>query len=103
MQESGRDSGRSHWKARYELRLVVVVLVVLGMSLTAVADSGRVNKRDSRIDFSTNLDQGLEKARASGLPVYLAFGAVWCPVCRRSRGRWRHRLLPRRPTPWRSR
>jgi len=62
---------------------LAAALVMLGLSLPAAADTGRVKKRDSQIDFSHDLDGALEQASAEGKPVYLAFGAVWCPVCRR--------------------
>jgi thiol-disulfide isomerase/thioredoxin len=83
MHRCGRGWSRFPVRPRFALRVSVVALVVLGMNLAAAADSGRVKKRDSRIVFTTDLDQGLELARATGLPVYLAFGAAWCPVCRR--------------------
>ena len=83
MQENVRDGNRSLLRAWYGLGVVVMALVVMGVSLPAVADSGRVKKRDSRIEFTHDLDGALEQAKNGGLPVYLAFGAVWCPVCRR--------------------
>jgi len=66
-----------------KLWVTAAVAVTLALSLPVAADSGRVKKRDSAIVFSNDLDSALEQAKASGMPVYLAFGAVWCPVCRR--------------------
>jgi thiol-disulfide isomerase/thioredoxin len=65
------------------LALAAVVVATAAGSLPAVADEGRVAKRDSAIAFGSDLDEALEDAKAAGKPVFLAFGAVWCPVCRR--------------------
>lgn len=82
MRDSGREGIDSNWRSRHAVRMLAAVLVMLALSLPAAAGSGRVKKRDSAIDFTTNLDNALEQARADDKPVYLAFGAVWCPVCR---------------------
>jgi len=63
------------------VRVLAVVCVMLALSLPAAAGSGRVKKRDSAIDFTNDLDKALAQAQADDKPVYLAFGAVWCPVC----------------------
>jgi thiol-disulfide isomerase/thioredoxin len=65
------------------VRVLAAVFVMLALSLPAAAGSGRVKKRDSAIDFTNDLDKALAQAQADDKPVYLAFGAVWCPVCRR--------------------
>jgi thiol-disulfide isomerase/thioredoxin len=65
------------------LWMTATVAVMLALSLSAAADPGRVKKRDSAIGFTNDLDDALEQAKATGTPVYLSFGAVWCPVCRR--------------------
>ncbi len=65
------------------LWVTAAVAVMLALGLPAAADSGRVKKRDSGIDFTHDIDQALMQAKTTGMPVYLAFGAVWCPVCRR--------------------
>jgi thiol-disulfide isomerase/thioredoxin len=64
------------------LALAAVVIATAAGSLPAVADEGRVAKRDSAIAFSNDLDGALDLAKATDKPVFLAFGAVWCPVCR---------------------
>ena len=63
------------------VRVLAAVCVMLALSLPAAAGSGRVKKRDSAIDFTNDLDKALAQAQADDKPVYLAFGAVWCPVC----------------------
>ena len=63
--------------------VTALVAIMLTLSLPATADSGRVKKRDSALDFTSDLDRAIEQAKATDTPVYLAFGAVWCPVCRR--------------------
>jgi len=87
-----------------KLWVTAAVAVMLALSLPAAAESGRTKKRDSAIDFTNELDKALEQARVDAIdftneldkaleqarvddrPVYLAFGAVWCPVCRRMEG-----------------
>ena len=64
------------------LQLFIAGLAVLAAAAPAAAKSGKVKPRDSAILFTSNLDQALEMAKAEDKPVYLAFGAVWCPVCR---------------------
>jgi len=83
MRDNGRDRVGSQWRSLHAVRVLAAVLVMLTLSLPAAAGSGRVKKRDSAIDFTTDLDKGLVQAQADDKPVYLAFGAVWCPVCRR--------------------
>jgi thiol:disulfide interchange protein len=63
--------------------VTMVVAVMLALSLPAAAGSERVKKRDSALNFTSDLDNAIEQAKATDTPVYLAFGAVWCPVCRR--------------------
>jgi len=83
MRDSGRYRIGPNRKSWLAVRVLAAVLVMLTLSLPAAAGSGRVKKRDSAIDFTTDLDKGLVQAQADDKPVYLAFGAVWCPVCRR--------------------
>jgi thiol-disulfide isomerase/thioredoxin len=59
-----------------------VLALILALGLPAAAASDRVKMRDSAIAFSDDLDGALDQAKATGKPVFLAFGAVWCPVCR---------------------
>jgi thiol-disulfide isomerase/thioredoxin len=47
------------------------------------ATEGRVKPKNSAISFGSNLDRALDVAEIENKPVYLAFGAAWCPVCRR--------------------
>jgi thiol-disulfide isomerase/thioredoxin len=61
----------------------LAVAAILALSQPAAADSQRVRKHDSAIHFTHDLDGALEQARSAGKPIFLAFGAVWCPVCRR--------------------
>ena len=82
MRDSGRDGIGPNGRSWHAVRGLAAVLVMLALSLPAAAGSGRVKKRDSAIDFTANLDKAIEQARADDKPVYLAFGAVWCPVCR---------------------
>jgi thiol-disulfide isomerase/thioredoxin len=58
------------------------IIALLSAAVPATAGSGRVKAKSSAIQFRTDLDQGLATAEAENKPVYLAFGAVWCPVCR---------------------
>ncbi|MDB4306157.1 DUF3187 family protein [bacterium] len=67
----------------HAVRVLAAVLVTLTLSLPAAAGSGRVKEPDSALDFTNDLDKALEQAQADDKPVYLAIGAVWCPVCRR--------------------
>jgi thiol-disulfide isomerase/thioredoxin len=76
------ESERRRWFLK-GLRAASVVALTLVTRLPADAGSGRAKKRDGAIDFINDLESGVERARAAGKPVYLAFGAAWCPVCRR--------------------
>ena len=59
------------------------LLASLAATLPASAGSGRrVAPQDRAIRFVSDLNQALEGAKARNLPLFLAFGAVWCPVCR---------------------
>ncbi len=63
-------------------RIVLLAALVLAQTIFATAASDRVKQRDSALDFVSNLDDAVEKARAENKPIFLGFGAVWCPVCR---------------------
>ena len=82
MQDNGRDRVVFQWRSWHLVRVLAAVSVMLALSLPAAAGSGKVKKRDSAIDFTADLDKALAQAQADDKPVYLAFGAVWCPVCR---------------------
>ncbi len=73
-----------HVIREYARRLwpMVVVVAAAAGGLPAAAE-GRVASRDSAIVFSTDLDEVRDRARESGRPAFVAFGAVWCPLCRR--------------------
>jgi len=62
--------------------LAIAALVFTVAAVPAEAGSARVKARASAIDFTPNLDEALQRAAAEDKPIYLAFGAVWCPVCR---------------------
>jgi thiol-disulfide isomerase/thioredoxin len=66
------------------LRNVIPVLVVLALltASPAAARSNEVKPRGSALPFVVDLEPALESAAAEGRPVFLAFGAAWCPVCR---------------------
>ena len=63
-------------------RVVFSLIVLLTTAVPATAGDGRVKRKNSAIRFVSNLDQALELAGTESKPVYLAFGAAWCPVCR---------------------
>ena len=83
MRDNERDRVGFRFRSWHAVRVLATVLVISTLSLPAAAGSGRVKKRDSALDFTNGLDKALEQAQADDKPVYLAFGAVWCPVCRR--------------------
>lgn len=58
------------------------LIVLLFVAMPSTAGEGRVKLKDSAIPFVSDLEQALETAKAGEKPVYLAFGATWCPVCR---------------------
>jgi thiol-disulfide isomerase/thioredoxin len=62
--------------------VVSSLLVILATAVQATAEDGRVKQMNSAIQFGSNLDQALALAGTESKPVYLAFGAAWCPVCR---------------------
>jgi len=82
MRDNERDRVGFRIRSWPVVRVLAAVLVMLTLNMPAAAGSGRVKKRDSAIDFTNDLDKALEQAQADDKPVYLAFGAVWCPVCR---------------------
>ncbi|MEX1310029.1 MAG: DUF3187 family protein [Candidatus Sulfomarinibacteraceae bacterium] len=62
----------------------LLVAVVFAFGDVAAEDlPHRVSKRDNAIAFTDDLDAALDRARSTGTPVYLAFGAAWCPICQR--------------------
>lgn len=68
-------------------RSLVTVLVLGGLALftapaPVAAQSSRVKARDSALHFVPDLEAALAIAAEGDTPVFLAFGAAWCPVCR---------------------
>ncbi len=76
------DSLVRRFRSSSFVRAAAVLTIIVAFGLPAAAAPDRVKKRDSAIEFSGDLDRALERAEAAGAPVFLAFGAVWCPVCR---------------------
>jgi thiol-disulfide isomerase/thioredoxin len=83
--ESARRRGRFKWSnvtvSIKPLALVGLVVLLFAAPPAAAAD-GRVKAKDSALTFGSNLERALESAKNENKPVYLAFGATWCPVCR---------------------
>ena len=78
-----RPSKRGVMQMRSRSWVVFGLLASLAAFPPAAAGSGRrVAPRDDAIRFGSDLNQGLKNARVQNLPLFLAFGAVWCPVCR---------------------
>ena len=59
---------------RCQIRLLILPILITSFS---------VQGADAEIRFSSNLEATLTQAREDGMPVMLAFHAVWCPNCRR--------------------
>ena len=59
------------------------LILALSAAVPLAAGDGRVKAKNSAIPFGSNLERALESVRTENKPVYLAFGAAWCPVCRR--------------------
>lgn len=62
--------------------VIGLVAALIVVPAAAAEDGRRVAAKDSAISFTSDLDKALETALVRGLPLYLAFGAAWCPVCR---------------------
>lgn len=62
-----------------------MLLAVLMLTLIAPpieAGPRQADRGSNAIEFVGDLDSALEQAKETGKPVFLAFGAAWCPVCR---------------------
>jgi thiol-disulfide isomerase/thioredoxin len=66
-----------------KLRVLIGLAMLLSIAVPAAAADGRVKPKDSALAFGSNLERALELAKSENKPIYLAFGAAWCPVCRR--------------------
>jgi thiol:disulfide interchange protein DsbD len=70
------------------LYLLAGTLITQGLILPAAyewmpwPDQASVNSEKSLIDWSTNLDAGLERARLENKPVLIDTWATWCANCR---------------------
>ena len=63
--------------------MVFGALAMLFVAASLSAAECRVKPKDSALAFESNLERALELAKSENKPIYLAFGAAWCPVCRR--------------------
>jgi len=77
-----RSKGRN-MKISRSFRALPGLILALSAAVPLAAGDGRVKAKNSAIPFGSNLERALESARTENKPVYLAFGAAWCPVCRR--------------------
>ncbi len=69
---------------RLPLTLIAIVLGWCGVAPAEASGPHPEQGREgpSRIHFTGNLEEGLAKAERLQRPVFLAFGATWCAVCR---------------------
>jgi thiol-disulfide isomerase/thioredoxin len=57
-------------------------LLLMMNAASAAAADGTLRLKNSAIHFTSDLEAALLTAKTDDRPVYLAFGAAWCPVCR---------------------
>ncbi|MBN1236888.1 MAG: thioredoxin family protein [Gammaproteobacteria bacterium] len=61
---------------------IAAVLLLLTVSLTRVAAGGGPEERPAGIEwFDGGVEAAFDAARAEDKPVFLYWGAVWCPYC----------------------
>ncbi len=76
-----RSRGMSVRVQSFAVVLAIGITLFTGVD-PAAARPGRVKPKNSAIRFAPDLDTALVTAEQENKPVFLAFGATWCPVCR---------------------